>query len=316
MTRLLGVLFAFGAMVFVPLGDARAETTTTATTDEAWYRPPPTCVLPIGCGPTDAVPPVSQYPAGTLHVGVTVGVEDSRTYLKLDLGAVPTGARLRDGTVTIPVAPASDGTASPETAQAIACWVNAPFTPVEGSFAPPPSVDCSNPAPVSYEPGPPAVAVVDLGGFAPRWATGEANNGIALIPTPGQAATTWHIAFSARTRTGSDVPPARVELEFDPAPSPPAPEIAPPVVEEPSFVDFGADTGLSIPVPALIPPAPASPAAAIIAQAEAPESFAPVFVTGGPGFAYPVVMAVPLVLVVIGGYLGWALTQPVAQAES
>jgi hypothetical protein len=34
--------------------------------------------------------------------------------------------------------------------------------------------------------------------------------------------------------------------------------------------------------------------------------------TTGPGFAYPVVFALPLVMLVIGGYLGRVLTQPVA----
>jgi hypothetical protein len=35
----------------------------------------------------------------------------------------------------------------------------------------------------------------------------------------------------------------------------------------------------------------------------------------GPGYAYPVVFGLPLVLLVLGGYLGWALTQPVESAQ-
>jgi hypothetical protein len=44
--------------------------------------------------------------------------------------------------------------------------------------------------------------------------------------------------------------------------------------------------------------------------AQAP-TFQPVADIGGPGFAYPVVFALPLLLFAIGGYLGRALTQPV-----
>ena len=47
---------------------------------------------------------------------------------------------------------------------------------------------------------------------------------------------------------------------------------------------------------------------------EAPQRFAaqPVAgATGGPGFAYPVVFALPLAMLVIGGYFGRSLTQPV-----
>jgi hypothetical protein len=45
--------------------------------------------------------------------------------------------------------------------------------------------------------------------------------------------------------------------------------------------------------------------------AAAPLPVAPVAELGGPGFAYPVVFALPLVLLIIGGYLGRALTRPV-----
>lgn len=317
MRRTMLLLTALGALMFVPLGGARAETTTAATTDEAWYTAVPTCALPTGCGPTDALPPVPRYPPGTLHVGVAAGVEESRTYLNFDLGGIPSGGKVRGGTLTIPVAPPQDGSVSPEAAQITACWVNTPFTPVEGSVAPPPSIDCSNSAPATYVSGPPAVMTVDLANFAARWAVGEANNGIALVPAADRTPnSTWHVAFSARTRTGSDVPAARASLDYDPAPALPAPEPLTPVIDEPPFVEITIDPGFGSDIPALVAPPPASPAAAIVAQADAPETVAPVFVTSGPGFAYPVVLAMPLILLGLGGYLGWALTQPVAQAES
>jgi hypothetical protein len=287
-------------------GPARAETASAPVTDDAWFTPPPTCALPIGCGPTDSLPPLSRYPAGTLHVGLTAGIEDSRTYLKIDLGAVPAGGTLTGGTLTLPVAPAADGTTSPETSQIAACFVTSNFTPVEGSLAPPPSIDCSSTIDATYVPGPPAVLVVQLAPFASRWAAGETNYGVALVPAGVPApGTTWHLAFSSRTRAGSDVPAGSAQLTYDPAAIPVEP--APEIVDEPALSDVITD---------FLPAAPPqSPAAAIVDQSNLPTQLAPVVDIGGPGFAYPVVMAMPLVLLVLGGYLGWALTRPVVAPQ-
>jgi hypothetical protein len=60
-------------------------------------------------------------------------------------------------------------------------------------------------------------------------------------------------------------------------------------------------------VPTPIP----SPAAAIVEQSKLPDRVQPAGFIGGGGFAYPVVFAVPLLLLGLGGYLGWALTRPV-----
>ena len=79
-------------------------------------------------------------------------------------------------------------------------------------------------------------------------------------------------------------------------------------------VDSGPSTvsrlGLS-PAFVLSPPPP-SPAAAIVEQSKRPARLRSVVVVGGPGFAYPVVLGLPLLLLCLGGYLGWALTRPVA----
>lgn len=58
----------------------------------------------------------------------------------------------------------------------------------------------------------------------------------------------------------------------------------------------------------LTAPADVVPDTAIARQAPALQ---PVADIGGPGFAYPVVFALPLLLLILGGYLGRALTQPV-----
>ena len=299
------LLLALVGLVVMPTSPARAAEAFASTSDEAWYAPPPTCALPTGCGPTESLPPLSRYPAGTLHVGVTAGLEDARTYLKLDLGGVPFDATVTGGTLTLPVAPAADGTSSPEMAQVAACFVTAPFAPAEGSVAPPPAVDCSTTATAVYEPGPPAVLTVDLAAFTARWGAGETNNGIALLPAAGTApGTTWHVAFSAKSRTGSDVPAASARLTYDPA-LPTVPEAVPDVVEDEGLILPGPLGDFAVPAP--VP----SPAAAIVEQSKLPDRVQPAAFIGGGGFAYPVVLALPLLLLGLGGYLGWALTRPV-----
>jgi hypothetical protein len=57
-----------------------------------------------------------------------------------------------------------------------------------------------------------------------------------------------------------------------------------------------------------------SPVAEIIAQSQRP-AVQPVAQVSGPGFAYPVILVLPLLLLALGGYLGWALTRPVAPTQ-
>src|SRR5207244_8268599 len=114
----------------------------------------------------------ARWPAGALHVGLSAGVEDARTYLKLDLGPVPSDATLTGGTLTLPIAPAADGTSSPEAAKVVVCFATAPFAASQGSPAPPPAVDCTTSAPAQFAAGPPPVLTVDLAPFASRWAAG------------------------------------------------------------------------------------------------------------------------------------------------
>jgi hypothetical protein len=297
--RRLVLLGALAVLALAPTHAVHAQEATVTTTEEGWYAPPPTCALPLGCGPTAGLPPVSRYPAGTLHVGATAGVEDARTYLRLDLDAVPAGASLTGGTLTVPLAGSDAGTAAPESAQAQACFATAAFAPVEGALDPPPPIDCSTTSPVAVTG---TELRVDLTPFAARWAAGELNNGIALVPAPVAPAATWHLAFGAHT--------ASAVLDYHVGGGP-APAAEPSVVPE---VETEVDPGLASPGLSLTP-APPSPAAAIVQQAEQPEQLAePVFTVSGPGFAYPVVMALPLVLLVLGGYLGWALTRPVVVA--
>jgi len=251
-----------------------------------------------------------------MHVGVTAGIEEARTYLKFE-PATPEGSTQTGGTLTIPVGPTGDGSSAPETATVVACLAVAPFSPGEGTVAAPPAVDCTTTSAATYAAGPPATLTVDLTPFLVRWRDGGANNGIALVPAPNAApAATWHVAFSAHDRTGSAVPPPGIELHFDGTPAPPAASTdAPSAVDEPAtdvIITPGSGiTGL-LGAPVFAPPA--SAASPIVGQSKSPDVVSSPRLVGrvGPGFAYPVVLAAPLVLLALAGYLGWALTQPVA----
>jgi hypothetical protein len=284
-------------LAVVPGNPARAETTAARPEMEAWYAASPTCALPIGCGPGQGLPALPRYPAATLHVGLTAGIEDSRSYLKLGLGDVPTGARLTGGTLTIPVAGPEAGTVTPEMAQVLACFTSSEVVASEGSFATPPAVDCTTSALATFAAAPSPTFTVPLAAFAARWAEGDINNGIALVPAPGATpGASWHVAFAAGTAA------ATVEYETGSGESVP-------VEPEPSF--DGDSTFEALPLgDVLTPGPPLASAAPIVDQARQPARAAPVVSVGGPGFAYPVVFALPLVLLGLGGYLGWALTRP------
>jgi hypothetical protein len=222
--------------------------------------------------------------------------------------------------LTLPVAPSGDGSVQPETATVVACFATEPFAPGEGTVAPPPAVDCTTSMAAKYGAGPPAVLTVDLSPFATRWAAGDANNGIALVPAPGTpSGITWHVAFSARSRTGSAVPPARTDLQYQPAAAPTTAAAPEPAIEAPVDNAVTGDSGLTGLVGGLvIPPPPASAAAPIVGQSRLPAVIRRPRLAaqvGGPGFAYPGLLAAPLLLLALGSYLGWALTRPVAPPQ-
>ena len=295
-SRLLWLALLVGLAV-VPGSPARAESADAKPEVEAWYAAAPSCVLPIGCAPTQVLPTIARYPAGTLHIGVTAGTEDSRSYVKLGTTGLPAGAQVTGGVLTVPLAGAEAGTVQAETAQVLACFTSSEVVASEGTFAAPPAIDCTTSALATYAPGPPPVLTVPLEAFAARWAEGEANNGIALVPAPGASpGATWHVAFAKGT--------AAATLEYATGVT----DVAPPIEPEPLIEDGFEAIPLGVPVG---PAAPLSSAAPIRDQARQPAQVAPVFSVSGPGFAYPVVFALPLVLLGLGGYLGWALTRPV-----
>src|SRR5207248_10464845 len=137
------------------------------------------------------------YPDGTLHVGVAAGRETDRTYLSLDLTALPPEASITGGTLTVPLdVDPTHGSQSAASAHVDACLVTAPIEDAKASFATPPSASCTTHAPAVYtDTGGPARLVVDLTALAEHWFSSSA--GLALVPA--QAAVdgheTWHIVF-------------------------------------------------------------------------------------------------------------------------
>lgn len=293
---------------------------------EAWYRTTPACALPpTGCADLSAAP--SPYAPDTLHVGVNAGAEEARTYLQLDLAALPAGTRPTAGTLLLPVAAgAQDGTRAPETAKLRACAVTEAVADVDGSFTAPPAVDCGAASvPARFVPAAgadPAAFTVDLAPLAATWSSGAVPGAVALLPAEETAPPdSWHVAFSDRTRTGAGVVPISASLAFVSSafdttsaapPVVPAPAFEAPVQQPPAFeapTSFAAPAAVAAP---LLPEAAAPPAPApVAAPAQQVVPVAQSFVQGG--FRYPGVFLLPLVLAVAAGWLGRALTRDLTE---
>lgn len=329
---LLAVCLAGGAVLgpAVPAFAAGSGTMTVTPAAEAWYRATPACGLPTGCADLTGAP--SPYSADTLHVGVQGGTEEARTYLQLDLAALPSGTTPTAGTLLLPVATGSnDGTRAPASAKMQACAVKAAVQDEDGSFAKPPEADCETAsAPATFVPAAgtnPAAFTVDLAALTAAWATGTTQGAVALLPAKETAPTdSWHVAFSARARTGAGVVPISASIAFvgsltstsdeasvsvPPPPFEPAPTTALP----PAF-DAGVETTFAAPemVSAPLLPAPVAQAAPAAVAAGAAQQVVPVASIVQGGFRYPAVFLLPLLLAIGAGWLGRALTRDLAHA--
>jgi len=313
---LLAVLAGFG--VFGPAEQAAAAgggsvgQVSVPTLHAAWYQPEPACATPVGCLPTTP-PPSTPYPAGTLHVGIAGGTETARTYLSLDLSKLPAGVSLTGGTLVIPLDTAQqDGSVSPATASVLACLAPAPTKDVEGSFASPPAVTCTTSSPALYQAnkGKPRL-VVDLSPFIGQWSDAA---GLALVPTSAAVSgnETWHVVFSARTRTSPPTPPATATLSYAvspaltlPSPTPTQPAAAPTqpplAVTAPAQVLVPGLPAFSAPPAQTAPLAQASPVVAAPAQ--------PALRSFTVGYAYPLVWLLPLLFLIGATVVGRSLTR-------
>lgn len=289
---LVTALTALGTAAWPTSASATAQQTYPATiTAQSWYRATPVdtsaitgCGIPVqGCLPVSDVTPPNQYPAGTLHVGVSGGTEDARTYLSLSGTTVPYGAEVTGGSLTLPVdTDTQAGTLSPETASIRACLVRGRVKDgVEGGFYGAPAIDCTTSSAAAFTPsrgkaGP--LFTVELAPFAKALTIGE----VALALVPGEnPGTAWHVAFlragqaptggggqaiSAQLRTGTDISEV-----VDVPVSGTVPQDAPPLT--------AASSELPPVTPGLDAPALPQPAPAVVPDVAVPQSSAPVLAT-------------------------------------
>jgi hypothetical protein len=316
----LGSTVAFAA----PAHAAGSGTATVGLSADAWYTASAACTTtPTGCLPVGQ-PPGGPYPAGTLHAGVVAGQEESRSYLLLDLAAIPAGTTISSGTLRLPVGATEDGSRAPDTATLQACAVKGSLKDdIDGSTEQPPEVDCkaaTSPAKYVAAAGTlPAAFTVDLAPFAAAWSSGGATSaGIALLPASDTAPTSaWHVALSAHDRQVAA--PMRITAtvtygsatgDFE------APSTLPPLETSvgTGTTSFGAPPLAPVATPqlpaAVTPDAPAvAPQAPPVAPVQQVQAVASV-----GGFAYPGVFLLPILLAIVAGWLARALTRDLSPA--
>jgi hypothetical protein len=308
LAALVGATFA--VMAFAPIAIGEDAMITFSPLVEAWYQPHPSCLTPVGCVASAAVP-ASPFPAGTMHVGVAAGHELARTYLAFAFGQLTAASSAR---LTVPLdVEQTDGSTSPADAKVIVCLTTSPgITAIEGSTDPPPPVDCRTPAPARFVALPVPHLEADLGALLAGLPTAT---GVALLPDGATIAPTdaWRIVFSAHTRGGAGATGAST-LTAAVAPA----EAATPEPSEANLVDAVAPASLREIAPVsgtafAAPPTTTSPRIDAIAEpapsaaANAVELPSPDLVTFG--YAYPGIWLLPLALLVLVPAVGRALTR-------
>jgi hypothetical protein len=272
---------------------APPHTATVGDTAEAWYAASPVdlCTTPLGCPPPQL--PSSPYPADTLHVGIAGGQETARTYVVPNLLALPLGATLTDGTMTLPVATDSQaGTVGADSAKILACLATKPVTDgAQGSTEAPPDVDCKTSAALKYD-AKKSVFTADLAPLIAAWSKGAPQFGIGLVPDTGKAqpSDAWHVTFNGRKRAGKHItstiaftpPPPIAQTTTAPQPTTPA--------VPPSVSNNTTPNVLLPPTQTQQPPA----AAPQVAPSQQPLAQQPVALTRE--FQYPMAFLMPLAL--------------------
>lgn len=297
--RLQAVLaVAIGALA-LGVGPVRAEQAVEITTAvEAWYMTAPNGGVPGG-------PAVSPYPAGSLHVGVAAGQEESRSYVALDLGDVDPDAEVVAARLVLPVDVAN--TRGAESASVRICRAPRPQDAVSGSTAPPPPADCSLTTPAIYRAAD-ATFEADLEPMLD-----VLDEGIAIVAAHAEGAT-WHVAFLGRAGSAPSKITAVLRLA--------APDAAMPAASASSTLhDSGAlaaalhpESVAPVPAIGLSAPgavAPLQPPRPSVAGGGAPTLAPPLGVAAEEGFRYSVIFGLPLLLLVAVPYFGRALTAPV-----
>ena len=281
---------------------------------EAWYAEVPPCSSLIDCSSAPPIP----YPKDTLHVSVSGGQETARTYLAFS-PAAPAGATLIGGTLTLPVDDAAaDGSVTPDQATLQACLVTQRFKPVRGSTEKPPPTNCHVFGAATYDQKTKAF-VVDLTSLAYSWHGGRA--ALAIVPAKAgrQPGATWHVVFHATTKPSKKAPPITATLVYaassSTVPPPPAPSGGGGGGGSATGGSFGSSGGGGSFSSSFTPPAITRTTTTTTTTTSQPSSqaalVAPASLEGfaGPGFAYPVVWALPLLFLAGIAAVGRALTK-------
>ena len=303
----------------------------------SWYRPNPTCQLVVGC--VD-LPIPSTYPAGTIHVGVLAGVEESRAFVAID---IPQGKKLVAGTLTLPVAPPQDGSLAPETARLQACLATGMFKEEDrgvSTQSPTPLCVFSSPVELVEDEDPAATLqptmTVDLKPFLATWGT-EQTGIVAILPVNDVGPTDiWHVAFSTPDRESAlptegtegaealEAQPISATFELGGSVTPPKDDNEPDTGgNEPPPVDTGStgnmsggtnfpSTGAPVVEAPELGPAPVGDSG----TNEVPVATAAPLPVSGPialvGYAYPGVYLVPLLFALAMVWAGRAFTVDLA----
>jgi hypothetical protein len=257
--------------------------------EEAWYSSSGSLCLPlVGCLPLPL--PISLYPAGTMHVGITAGKETARSYVvpDLNLKRLPGSGELVLPVDTDPVS----GTTVASLAHIKACLTTGTVpdealraSTTAGSA---PAVNCKVSAAAKYDAAD-SEFVVNLRPFLARWLHGARQRGVALLPADTGGVDTWQVAFIGKTGKGTPVHSllsyvARAEVKPTPAvsPTPLSSGVAVPPVITPV---------VGVPLPGVGEVAPPAPAPSI-----APQPQAAVYIVRSSGFRYPAIFIAPLAI--------------------
>jgi hypothetical protein len=272
-------------------------------------------------------------------VALTSGEETARTYLSFEL-LLPLGAELDEGELTLPVDPdPSHGSVSPEAANFVACLSTTKFKEARGSLEKPPEVDCKVRKAALYSEKRGAFEI-DLDRFIEKWDADEV--ALALLPSPSalESTNTWHVVFPATARDTEGAPEPEAEepreiaaifrysvtgssddigTDFDLGTTSDTPPAA---TGGTSSTDFGSTTGpgfdqstdLGSDDTGNATSTASDPSEALTPQTTQPvSSFAEGF--AGPGFAYPIIWALPLIVLIGVGSIGRALTKDLYRAD-
>ncbi|HEX9889405.1 MAG TPA: hypothetical protein VGA69_07990 [Nitriliruptorales bacterium] len=250
--------------------------------------------------------PVPEVPEDGLYVAGDVSGHSGISALRFPLGDGD-----RATTLTITVAEAIG------TPVVDACVAAAPWEPGDdGPWEARPAADCEAGRATSELSEDGSFLTFDLGALAP-------SAELDLVLLPGRDPSTGQpAAFSASfappgadtlvvTTTTPDTPQPQPE-PTGPTTRSPAPRPQPPPRSTPAPVDGGSGIAPVPPVPAAPTPLPPTTAApAPTTQPAAPDRPVAAGSVADQGFAYPSILILPLVLLLLGSFMGWSLTRPV-----